>query len=899
MLRWAFLLVLSFGAVLHPARGQEVRADTVATAPPDTVRTVPNAEGGLSEPVRFAARDSLVLAFGGPLGDVARLVGEAEATYGARRLEAAEIQILLDRDELRARGLPSDTGLVGTPVFSEGEESFTGRELAFNLRTERGRVVGARTLVEDGIINAGVVKVLEDSTIYIQDGIYTTCECGPGETPSYSLRAARMKIVDQRWIYTGPIQLYLFNIPTPLWLPFGFIPAQEGRRSGPLPPQYGEDERGFYLRNLGWYWAISPYMDLQVRAGLWTRGSWEVAPLFRYARRYRYTGQVQLDYVKSRRGERDDPDFTLLNTASLRWNHNQTLSPTADFGADVDLSTQGYLRTVSEQYDDRVRQTIQSSIRYNKRWPAGGRSLSLSTSQQQVLATGEANLTLPQLRFTQSTRKPFARRTRRAGQAERWYERLSVSYTGTLSNQYAFRPLPDDTLRARGDTAAVGIAWYEALVRPDRFRRATGGAFPFTFRALHTVPLSAPFNVERFPFTRRPFRLTVAPAADYAEEWFVRTQRRRLDERGRVVTDEVGGFFALRRFSASLSAGTTLYGLFPWQLGALRGLRHTLRPTLSASYAPDFNTDFWGYTRTYTDTTGRVVRYPIVSSGLGTEQRAVNLSLANVFETKRVRTDTTGAEQSQTLTLLNLDLVAGYNFAADSLRLSPIGVSARTRLFDDLNLNLTASFSPYATTSDGTTVVDRYLFSLRDLRFARLTNLSASASFSFRSGRAGVSQPLAVPRARLSASPLVPGGTPPLDVGDPFAAPYYNTAVGYADFAIPWSLNVDFSYNYSNPFGLRAQRTATVNTAFDFNLTPRWKVQGRSGFDFVQGEIVTTSLVLLRDFDCWEMSFSWVPFGAYQSYSFDLHVKSGKLRDLLRLRQPRSDVRGRFGDLLR
>lgn len=907
-----FLLVVLFSAPAAaqvtdqptdlPQPADTTQADTLVAGPPgDTLRVTPqhppqaegrpSPEGGLDESVQFSAADSLVIVFDED-GDVGSLFGTSKVVYGDATLDAYRIDILFENDELRAQGLESDTGLVGRPQFAQGQEAFSGTELTFNLETERGRVVGAQTEIQEGFIRAGVVKVDRDSTIYVANGVYTTCECI--EDPSYTLRSDKMKIVDQEWIYTGPIQLYLFNIPTPLWLPFGFLPAREGRRSGPLPPQYGEDERGFYLRNWGWYQAISEYLDAQIQLGIWTRGSWQVNPQLRYARRYQYRGQVGVDYVSSRSGEQGDPDFSSYSTGRIRWSHNQDLSPTSSLNADVDLSSSSYLRTTSEQYDDRVRQTIQSSISYSNNWRRSGRSLSLNMSHRQNLANRSVNVTLPNLRFTQSTRKPFARED--AVGDERWYERIQYDYSGALDNRYSFEPNPQDS-------AAADIAWYEAMFSPSKYRRATGGNEPFEFRASHRVGTSASFTVNRIPIINKLVRFYVAPRFDYTEDWFIQTRHRGFTEDSTLVTESRPDFLALRQFTTGISANTTFYGTFPLSVGPFQGLRHTVRPSLSFSYKPDFYDDFWGYTDTYIDEDGETVRYALVDNVSQGKQQAISFSIDNVFETKHVSVDTTGEAQSETVQLLNLDASTSYNFARDNFRLSPVSVTARTRIADQIDLRLSSTLSPYALNSDETAEVDRYLFSDNIFNFVRVSRLSLSLYTRFQSEQRGQSRPFAPPRASPTASAMTFAGEAPFEAGDVFGSPYFNTRLGYADFAIPWSLNVDVSYNYrfllatsSRPAG--PDHTATLNTGFDFNLTPNWKVQGRSGYDFKQGDIVYTSLSILRDLDCWEMAINWVPFGPYQSYSFDLHVKSGALRDILRLRQPRSDVKGRFSNLV-
>ena len=855
-------------------------------------------ESAVDRPIDFSAGDSLVLHIR-PEGDRATLFGTAAVTYGEAQLKAYRIEMLFEAEELHAAGLVVDTGLVGRPRFVRGSEEFQGEQLAFNLASERGRVVGARTAMDEGFITGNVVKVSADSTLYIADGAYTTCECE--DDPSYTLRSSRMKVVDGEWVYTGPIQLFLFNIPTPLWLPFGFLPAQEGRRSGPLPPNYGEDERGFFLRDWGWYWAINPYMDFQVQLGIWTRGSWQVAPTYRYSRRYRYSGQLAVDYVRSRRGEQGDPDFTVLNTSSFRWRHDQTINPTSSFNSNVNLSSSSYLRSVSEQYDDRVRQTVESTVRYNKRWPNASRSVSVDLSQRQILATGEATLGLPNLSFSQSGRKPFQRQ-RRAGQTERWYERITYSYNAQLNNRYDFRPLPRDTLLARGDTAAAEASWLEALVDRDLYRRATGNDEALDFKTSHRLPVGASFTVSRIPLISRNMRLNVNTNVNYTEDWYLNTIRQRFDaQQNRVVTTTEPGFFALRRLTSGASANTTIYGIFPFRVGRLDGFRHTLRPTASFSWSPDFNTDFWGYTREYENATGEEIQYAIVrNTSLGREQKTLSFSLANVFESRLLPSagDTTARERSETLKLMDVDLSSSYNFAADSLKLADVRLTARTNLFDRIQLNLVSSFSPYRIDAAGTRPVNEFVFSPLDFRLARLTRLDLTARASFTSRGAQVGRPAQGTSFGPTGVPTYGSGEPPFDPTDPFDAPRTNTSVGYADFEIPWSLDLSFTYGLSRPFE-RLTRRAIVNTGFDFNVTPRWKVQGRSGYDLVETEVVSTDLSIIRDFECWEMSFRWVPFGRFQSYSFDLHVKSGKLRDLLRIRQPRSDVRGRFTGLLR
>jgi hypothetical protein len=841
----------------------------------------------LTSPVTIVASDSLVFHLGGR-ARAGTLHGDASVEYEDAFLSAWQIDLLLAEEELHARGLRADTGWVGKPMIRQGEDEFTGSELAFNLQTQRGRVVGAQTRYEEGFIAADVVKALEDSTLFIRNGIYTTCECV--EDPSYSLRATKMKMVDRKWIYTGPIQLYLFNIPTPLWLPFGFLPAQDNRRSGPLPPTYGEDEFGFYLRDWGWYFAMNDYMDLQLQGGFWTRGSWEMRSLYRYRKQYAFDGQLRVDYGRFRNGERGDPGFSVRRTGSFRWTHNQTIGQRTNFNANVNLSSSSYLRAVSQDYDDRVRQDIQSSLKFTKRWD--GQNLSVQASQRQQLATGQVSLTLPSLSFSQRSFKPFERQQRLPGSREGIREKLTVSYSASVNNRFNFVPLPDDELLARGDTLAADISWLDAALSASDYRRATGNDVQYDFQASHRIPISAPFTVRRLPLLGN-LNLNLNPNFTYTEDWYLRTERRGIDsETGSLATTTDPGFFALRQFSSSVSASTVFYGLFPVEAFGFRGLRHTVRPNVGMTFRPDFYGDKWGYTREYTNSSGSPVEYPIVSGVGRGKQQALTFSLNNTFETKRIPADSlsnnAASLANRAIKLFDLNVSSSYNFAADSLRMADLSLSARTRILGNVDIDLRSSFSPYEINENGIRTTES-AFSLGS-PLGRMTSTNVTLRTSLRSKRGAGDRPITTPRGGM----IQPTGGLSPNGSSTFLQNDYATAG--ADFSIPWSLNLDFSYGVTKP-GTTAIRRAILNASVDFSLTPNWKVASRTGYDFEQKRMATTNVTLARDFDCWQMAFNWVPFGLYQSWGFDLHVKSGHLKDLLRIRQPKSDVRDRFGSL--
>lgn len=913
------------------------------------------AQGAGNEGVTFSARDSMVIRTTPEGRNQGTLHGNASMSYQGASLQAQTIEMNFQTSSLRATGAPSDTAQASRPRFQHGGggqgggggprptggapgggspgggggQSFTGDVLSYNLETKRGRVVAARTERQDGYVQGEAVKMFEDSTLFVNDGTYTTCNCPPGVTPSYSLRSDEMKLAD-RWVYTGPIQLYLFNVPTPLWLPFGFLPNIEGRRSGPLAPQYGEDRRGFYLRDWGWYFALNQYTDLTLRAGIWSQGSFEIRPRFRYDKRYNYSGDLELTYRREREGEEIDPDFRNRHQGELDWRHSQDLSPTASINGDVNLATSSdFAQRNSNNYEDAVRQDISSSINYRKRWPNGGRSFNISANQNQQLQSGAVDMSLPNLSFSQNSFKPF-RQEQRVGE-ERWFEKITTSYDLDVRNSYSFTPRDPQRLRRNGTPAdsaladsieQADISWYEALVDRQKYELATGEDELYNFEASHQIPLSMSFRLDRY-------NLTLSPNLRYNSDWFINTVRRtaRRDSTGgvgEVVERTEPGFFARHDFSTSFSASSEVYGTFPVGLGSFQGLRHRLSPSLSMNYQPNFNAPFWGRTRTlrFPDgtpvrdaETGEVARYGIVDGQRvrrSTQRWSLDFSLRNVFETKRVTTDSTGRQNSERVQLLNLDVSGlSYNFAADSFRVGDnIGLNARTRI-DPFNVSMRSSFSPYALRrtnigNDRTRFrrVDRLMVAESPLTPVRLTRFQFSLGANFSSqdgggrslGRGG----RGARRGSRGRSPDRRGRTGRATGRG--AASTDGSPTQLSDLRIPWSLNLNFNYRLQRPRKEVTSRNATLNANFNLNITPLWRVQGNTGYDFVEGELTTTNIRISRSLGCWNMSFRWVPFGRFQQYGFNLQVSSGQLSQLLQLQIPNQGGEGRlggFGDQLR
>lgn len=908
---------------------------------------------GVDKPVTLTSRDSLVITFSETDGDLGTLYGDSEIKYEDATLTARVVEMNFDQDQVRAYGrrtAPRDSTAESTtspppllqrqrvgnvigrpqrqretpdslrmepPSFKRGsEQSFTGAELSFNLATNRGRVVSARTQAEEreGFVTGQTVKVYEDSTLFVKDGSYTTCDCEPGETPSYSLRSSQMK-VRGKWVYTGPIQMYLFEVPTPLWLPFGFLPNTQGRRSGPLPPQYGSEDRGLYLRDWGWYFALNDYMDLTIRAGVFSQGSYEIKPRYRYNKRYRYSGDLSVEYVRTRIGEDEDPNPTRRREGRLRWSHNQTLSPTASLSGNVNLVTSGdYLQNNAETINDAIQRTINSQIRYRKSWPEGGRSLNISVSQDQQLSTGDASVQLPNVSFSQNQFSPF-----KLGESlnePRWFEKIKTSYSGRLENRYSFRRAAsrEEELREEGDLEAADAQWYDAIFDPDLYRRATGNNEPPLDPQLsHDVPITASYRLPRF-------NLNLNPRVSVSSDWFLYskslTQRTEtieddpdtdVDENGTEVIrdpENVQGFYSQTEFNASLSTGTEIFGIFPVNLGAFEGLLHRFSPSVSANYQPNFNDPFWGQTAVLRDEDGNRVRDDDTNEVLlydrrsgrvvrrGSRQLSLSFNAGNEFETKRVRVDSTGERQEKRFKFLQVNVGSAYNFAAEEFNLADFRIRSRLNISDLINLRSTITLDPYQFEQVGVTStnepryrrINEYEAAATPWSPLRFTRLTLSTDLQFSSN--GTSSPGTASRAELAGS--VPG--------DPYAA--YRTPTGYPRFDTQWDVEMDLTYTLSKEF-VEYDPQADIAVRGGFRPTPKWRLDFRTDVDMVDTRVETASVDVSRDLGCWVLSFSWTPIGVrgFNNYGVSLRVKQGMLSNLLRLDVPRGGNTSVFRDI--
>ncbi len=797
------------------------------------------------------------------------IYGNADLTYEDMHLNAAYIEIDFNVNELYAKGLPDTAGVImGKPVFSEGMQSFQSEELRYNFETRRGRTIGVVTEEADGFVHGDVVKLQPTREVHVSEGKYTTCS---NADPHFHIAFRRAKIIPDDKIVSSFAYLVLRDVPTPLFIPFGFFPNKRGQASGVLIPSYGESRnRGFYLENGGFYWGINEYLDLSIRGDIYSRGSWALRAGSNYSVRYRYSGSVNLSYAVNILGERNLPGYERSRDFRIQWSHNQApqAHPTRSFRASVNAGSSQASRFNPVSDADYLTNTFSSNVSYSRSW-AGMYNFSANLRHSQNTNTQMVDLGLPELTFSVNRFYPFRRSGPRTGQM-RWYEDINMSYNMSARNQLSIA----DSLLFTQDALS-------------EFRNGVR----------HDIPVSYS--------TRILNHFNFSSGVSYSERWYFSTIRKEWDDGvmtitptdtlyGGVVTDTVPGFKAAREFNFSTGISTRLYGMMQFQSGPVSALRHVATPSVSFSMRPDFADPFWGYYQDYFDPrSDKTVQYSIFENSIyggPPSGRSGNLSFSvtNNLEMKLRNRRDPDAEDRKIALIDNFRISGGYDIARDSLNFSDIRISARTRLLGNFDISYSSTWTPYATGSDGQRI-DQFLWNT-EKRFLKLNNtswaLNLNYSLSSRNGsgrrngndREGLS-PEGAPHGRAQEGlPLNGTGMP----GEELSVVQPANGV---DYSVPWNLTFSYSFNYNARYQHMDERmdrnyVQNLSVTGDVHLTPKWRVGFRTGYDFDNHKLTYTSVDIYRDLHCWEMTFNWIPMGFRQSYNFTIRVKSSVLQDL-------------------
>lgn len=813
---------------------------------------------GLSSEIKYTAEDSIKFSID---GKIIYLYGKGRIYYEDLELDADYVRIDQKNKLLFASGVYDKYKVYrGRPIFKQGSDApVTTDSLLFNFETKKGKAFGTATSVDEGYIQARQFKKNEYNEGFLKNGIYSTCNL-PEPYTHFGIHIDR-GIITEKQIIAKSAYLEIEHIPMPIWLPFGFFPKTNKRASGFRFPTFGEDaSRGFYMQGIGWYFGINDYWDADVTGTLYSKGSYDINTIARYKKNYKYSGSLNLSFasIKDPNAIEGTPGNKASKQFNIQWTHSQDQAahPGTTFSASVNFGTSSYFQQTAANgtynYASLTRNNMSSSISYATTFLDGLFSFSSALRHSQDLTTKHVDLLLPQFNLGLARQlNPFDSKNRVGEQ--KWYQKITVNYS--LSGENSFSGQEDEV-----------------------FKKESLKKYTNTFR--HAIPVSMSLNVLKV--------LQFNTSVNYNELWTFQTLRKSYDPSvsGMIRTDTVQGFARNYNYAVSGGFSTKLYGIYKFKKGNIMAIRHVVTPNVSFSYSPDFTSSRFGFYRdisglpevgtTLGDSLRSSIgnsRYSIFKEGSGgTRQASINFSLDNTIEAKRkTKSDTSSATENVPI-IQGLSFSGSYNFVADSLKLSQIGFSGRTAFFKQkIGLNFSGSFDPYEVIADkyGNPLrVNRFLVSRGKL--ARLTSFSLSTDFNFNSSAQKKRNDQL--RAKQDDPNLTPSQQE--DVKSILDNPDY-----YVDFNVPWNVSAGLSFNYSNT-GLKSTVNSTINVSGDFSLTPKWKVQFHSGYDFKQKEITLPDFSINRDLHCWDMAVHWIPIGPYKSYSIDIRVRASILQDL-------------------
>ncbi len=800
------------------------------------------------------------------------MYGDAEINYQTIDLDAAFIKIVFGTNELIAEGVKDTNGvLVGNPVFTEDEKPIKSKYIKYNYKTKKGFIRNAITEDGEGFLHGTEIQKLANDEILVNHGFFTTCS--NEDHPHFEFRFNKSKVIPGKKIITGPAYLVIEGVPTPLAVPFGMFPNKTGQRSGIIMPTYGESaNRGFFLENGGYYWAINDYLDFKITGDIYTRGSWAISPVVNYIKKYKYRGSLDLSYAINYTGD-DNEDKS--KDFSIRWSHSQDpkARPNGQLTANVNIMSSKFNTFNPTTTNDFLSSTFQSSISYQTNI-AGKYRFTANASHSQNTQTKMVTVSLPEISFSVNQFYPF-RKKGKVGQFK-WYDNISVNYTLNAKN-------------------TVNVA-DSLLFSSESLRQMKNGI-------KHSIPISGNFKLLNV--------LNLNTTAQFTNRTYFNRQEKQWvtddsETGGALVTDTVGGLYNVFDFGFSANLSTKIYGQKNFKESSpLRAIRHVITPSIGFSYTPDFSSDNWGYYDYYytnddhTDST----QYSYYSNGLygkpsGSEQGSINFRIENNLEIKvRSRKDTiTGTKKISLID--NFSISTSYNMVSDSLNWAPIQMSGRTKLFKKLDLNYSSTWSLYAVDSSGYPI---NTFSWKaNKKLLRISNSSWRFGLSFKlqskkKGAGGSSGGKGKGKGGGPNEAGEGGEDEFVEIADrksKTATPNELRNINehpeqYIDWTIPWTVNISYNFNYTNSFDynnmVKTKSPKIVQTlGLDGNvsITPKWKFEFRTGYDFENKKVSYTEFRILRDLHCWHMSFNWIPTGTRKSWSFTLNVKASVLQDL-------------------
>ncbi len=849
-------------------------------------------KNGIDSPVEYEAEDSLT--YEGATG-LAHLYGNSSVKYQDMDLKSDKIYMNLDSSLVHATGSKDTTGNVfGTPVFVMGSDTYESDTMAFNFKTKKGLISGVYTQQDEGFLTSEISKRNDKGEMFIKHGKYTTCD---HPHPDFYLALSRGKVRPGKDAVFGPAYLVVADVPLPFAVPYGFFPFTKSYSSGLIMPTYGDEtERGFYLRDGGYYFAISDKMDLKVLGEIYTKGSWGLSAASNYRKRYRYSGSFFASYQNTINGEKNMPDYMKQTSFKIQWSHRQDAkaNPFRTISASVNFATSSYEKNnLTSMYNPQsyAQTTRTSSVSMTNTFSSIGLTLSSTMNLSQNMKDSTISMTLPDLNISVSRFYPFKRK--KAAGKEKWYEKISMSYTGQLSN----------SINTKEDKLL-----HSSLTRDWRNGMR------------HSIPISGNFTLFGY--------LNINPSLNFTDRMYTNKVKKSWDEvRQTEVNDTIDGFYNIYDWTMSVSASTKLYGFFiPSKKifgDKIQAIRHVFTPQVSFNYAPDFSSSRYGYYDSYqrTDAEGNVtlVEYSPYSGGLyGVPGKgktgSISMDISNNIEMKiKSDADTTGFKKISIIDELGASM--SYNMATDIRPWSDLSTRLRLKLTKSYTLNLNAVFATYAYELDekGNPRLSEHTTLYSQGKFGRFQGISQNLSYTLDNTKVGnfIKWLKGEKVEKNDKNKRNRDDLDDEDEEDDFnretneddtmqkgqhgarkenAGKAETDDDGYMKFSMPWSLSFGYGItmreNTSGDFDYDKMRypysfSQTLNVSGNVRISDGWNISFSSGYDFENHKISMTTASLGRDLHCFNMSCS-VVLAPYTSYNFSFRCNAATLTDALK-----------------
>ena len=780
------------------------------------------------------------------------LYNKAKIDYDKMKLESGFMTVNFDTKTLFAEGVKDSTDtIVQSPIFKEGNAEYKSKELKYNFDTKQGLISNVFTKESDGYLHGEKVKKKDDRTMYISSGMFTTCD--NEDHPHFGISFSKAKAITDDKIVTGPAWFSLMEIPLPVGIPFAYFPFTDGKKSGFLMPSYGNAaNRGYYLRNIGWYFAINDYIDLALRGDIYTNLSYALNISSSYVKRYKYRGSIEFRYEDNHTGLKNTPSYSSSSDFKFRWTHSQEAKshPYRTFSANVNLVSSKfnqYTTNVSDYFNNTTTSSIAFSTRFGSAW-----SFTANLGESYNINSGAISLDLPSMTLSSIQFYPF--RKKKSSGKRKWYEDISFSYRANLINT---------------------IDTYDSLLTSsDLIKNFRNGI-------MHSIPISSNVKILK--------HLNWTNSISYTERWYTNSISKTYNpETDLIDKDTIYGFIANRNANFTSSINTRLYGMFTFKKGFIKAVRHVINPSISFNYTPDFSEPSLGFYDFYTDKEGKRVYYSKTENGVfGSPPQGasgvISFSLGNNLEMKVPDKNDTVEGMRKIVLLEAFNISSGYDLARDSVNWQPLRLTARTTLFKKLLINFSAAYTPYVLDSNG--VLTNQLLWDKERRLFKKQNSQWTLNMSWNLN------------SKADHSQTTGDYHSPTEMQySPFSNP--NEILSeHVDFSIPWNLTLGVNYSRLSSYivsiaGYQTNQSATLTARGDLNLTEKWKIGFSSGYDFINKDFTYTSIDFYRDLHCWEMRMNWIPFGPRQGWNFSISVKAPMLQDLKY--EKRNDFRNRM-----